>query len=106
MSNQIARFLATKVGTIAATEKSDVARRRLREREAQLNEVQERLRDLRARRETLSSASVLRRLEAVKQALKQKRLNVSEANKVLKQAVSKIVMDADRGADLLLAPRR
>jgi hypothetical protein len=33
----------------------------------------------------------------IERALKQKRLNVSEANRALKQAVSKIVMDAERG---------
>ena len=41
---------------------------------------------------------MLRRLEAIKQALTQKRLNVSEANRALKQAVSKIVMDTARGS--------
>ena len=40
---------------------------------------------------------MLRRLEAIEQALTQKRLNVSEANRALKQAVSKIVMDTERG---------
>jgi Recombinase zinc beta ribbon domain/Recombinase len=88
---------ARELADIAATEKSDAARRRLREREEQLEEVGKRLRDLRARRDTLASASVLRRLEAVERVLTQRRLNVGEANKVLKQAVSKIVMDADDG---------
>jgi hypothetical protein len=45
----------------------------------------------------LASASVLRRLEAIEKALRQKGLNVSEVNKALKQAVSEIVMDAERG---------
>jgi hypothetical protein len=50
---------------------------------------------------------VLRRLEAIEHALKQKRLNVSEANRALKQAVSKIVMDTERGKlTFPLAPRR
>jgi hypothetical protein len=40
---------------------------------------------------------VLRRLEAIEQALTQKRLNVSEANRALKQAVSRIVMDTECG---------
>jgi hypothetical protein len=63
----------------------------------EFEEAEEHLRHLRARRDTLASASVLRRLEAIEQALTQKRLNVGETNRVLKQAVSKIVMDTERG---------
>jgi hypothetical protein len=65
--------------------------------EAELEEVAENLRHLSARRDTLASAGVLRRLEAIEHALTQKRTNVSEANKALKQAVSKIVMDTADG---------
>jgi hypothetical protein len=86
---------AEELADIAATEKSEAARRRLREREAELEKAEEHLRHLRARRDTLASAGVLRRLEAIEHALTQKRLNVSEANKALKQAVSKIVMDTE-----------
>jgi hypothetical protein len=50
---------------------------------------------------------VLRRLKAIKRALRRKPLNVSEANRALNPAVSKIVMDtAARDADLPLASRR
>jgi hypothetical protein len=49
------------------------------------------------RRDTLASAGVLRRLEAIERALTQKRLNVSDANRALKQAVGKIVMDTECG---------
>jgi hypothetical protein len=89
--------VAQELAELAATEKSEAARRRLRECEAELKEHRDQLRHLRARRDTLASASVLRRLEAVEQALKKKPLNVSETNRVLKQAVSKIVMDAKWG---------
>lgn len=82
---------------IAATEKSDGARRLLREREVELTKAEERLRELRARRDTLAGVGVLRRLEAIERALTREPLNVSEANKSLKQAVSNIVMDAERG---------
>ena len=82
---------------IAATEKSEAARRRLREREAELERAEEHLRHLRARRDTLASAGVQRRLEAIEHALTQKHLNASDANKALKQAVSRIVMDAEDG---------
>jgi hypothetical protein len=89
--------MAEELADIAATEKSEVARRRLRERERELEEAREHVRLLRVRRDTLASASVLRRLDAIERALTQKSLNVSEVNKALKQAVSKIVMDAERG---------
>jgi hypothetical protein len=88
---------AEELADIAATEKSEVARRRLREREQELREAREHVRLLRARRDTLASASVLRRLAAIERALTQKPLNISDVNKVLKQAVSKIVMDTDWG---------
>jgi DNA invertase Pin-like site-specific DNA recombinase/F0F1-type ATP synthase epsilon subunit len=88
---------AEELADIAATEKSEVARRRLREREAQLEKAEEHLRHLRASRDTFASAGVLRRLEAIEHALTQKRLDVSDANRALKQAVSKIVMDTERG---------
>jgi Recombinase zinc beta ribbon domain/Recombinase len=82
---------------IAATEKSDAARRRLRVREADLENAEEHLRSLRARRDTLASAGVLRRLETVRESLMLKPLNVSSANTALRQAVSKIVMDTESG---------
>jgi hypothetical protein len=82
---------------IAATEKSEAARRRLREREQELAEAREHIRLLTARRDTLASASVLRRLTAIEKALTARPLNVSDVNKALKQAVSKIVMDTDWG---------
>ena len=88
---------AEELADIAVTEKSEVARRRLREHEQELKEAREHLRLLRARRDTLASASVLRRLAAIEKALTQKPLNVSDVNKALKQAVSKIVMDTDWG---------
>jgi DNA invertase Pin-like site-specific DNA recombinase len=88
---------AEELADIAAIEKSEVARRRLREREQELNEARETVRLLRARRDTLASANVLRRLAAIEKALTQTPLNVSDVNKALKQAVSKIVMDAEEG---------
>ena len=86
---------AEELAGIAAYEKSEAARRRLREREKELENAEEHLRVLTARRDTLASASVLRRLEAIENALTRKQLNVSEVNKVLKQAMSKIVMDVE-----------
>jgi hypothetical protein len=88
---------AKELADIAATEKSEVARRRLLEREQELEEAREHVWLLRTRRDTLASASVRRRLAAIEKALTQKPLNISDVNKALKQAVSKIVMDAERG---------
>jgi DNA invertase Pin-like site-specific DNA recombinase len=89
--------MAEELADIAATERSEVARRRLRERERELEEAREHVRLLKVRRDTLASASVLRRLDAIEKTLTQKRLNVSEVNNTLKQAMSKIVMDVERG---------
>jgi hypothetical protein len=43
----------------------------------------------------MTSTAVMRRLDAIRQALTQKPVIVAEANKTLKQAVSKIVMDTE-----------
>jgi DNA invertase Pin-like site-specific DNA recombinase len=88
---------AEELADIATTEKSEVARRRLREREQELEQTIEYVRLLRVRRDTLASANVRRRLEVIEKTLTQKPLNVSDVNKALKQAVSKIVMDTDWG---------
>jgi hypothetical protein len=63
---------AEELADIAATEKSEVARRRLREREKELEDAREHGRLLRARRDILASDSVLRRLEAIEKALTRK----------------------------------
>ena len=51
---------AEELADIAATEKSEAARRRLRERERELEETREHVRLLRVRRDTLASANVRR----------------------------------------------
>jgi Recombinase/Recombinase zinc beta ribbon domain len=82
-------------------EKSNAARARLREKERELEEARERLRSLKARRDTLASPYVARRLKALEQALTRKPLNVVEANKTLKEAVSHIVINPET-AELVL----
>jgi predicted nuclease with TOPRIM domain len=64
----------------------------LREKEAQLEEVEEQLRQLKAERDRLTSQTVARKLEALRAALKRDPLDVVEVNKALRQSVSKIVM--------------
>jgi predicted nucleic acid-binding Zn-ribbon protein len=80
---------------IAAREKSEAARRRLRAVEEELAGYEKKLRDLQALRDSKTSAAVKRRVEAIQQALTQKPLKIAEANKSLRQAVSKVVMDTE-----------
>jgi DNA invertase Pin-like site-specific DNA recombinase len=81
---------------LTISDKSEAARVSLQAKEAELRIERERLRDLRAQRDTRTSANVLRRLEAVRSALKRKPLNVAETNRALRQAVSRIVLDPER----------
>jgi DNA invertase Pin-like site-specific DNA recombinase len=82
-------------------DKSNVKRVALRAKERELEEARERLRALRAHKDTLASPYVLRRLRALEQALTRKPLNVVEANKALKEAVGRIVLNPET-AELLL----
>jgi hypothetical protein len=59
------------------------------------------LRQLRARRDRLASPYVARRLQTLEQTLTHKPLNVVEANKALKEAVSRIVINPE-AAELVL----
>jgi DNA invertase Pin-like site-specific DNA recombinase len=81
--------------SISVRDKSEAARQRLQAKEAELRTEREHLRDLRTRRDTLTSANVKRRLDAVRTALEQEPINVAETNRALRQAVSRIVMDAE-----------
>jgi DNA invertase Pin-like site-specific DNA recombinase len=78
-----------------AVERSEVVRRRLKEKEAELERAKEALRDLRARRDALAAPYVHRRLETLKDALSQYPLSIALANKALKEAVSQIVLDPE-----------
>jgi hypothetical protein len=76
-------------------DKSNAKRAALREKERELEEERERLRSLRAHRDTLASPYVARRLQALEHALTRKPLNIVEANKALKEAVSRIVFNPE-----------
>lgn len=80
-----------------ARERSEAIRIRLREAEAELEEARESVRELRERRDTLSKPYVLKRLTALRDSFRRKPLNIVEANKVLKESVQRIVMDAEAG---------
>jgi DNA invertase Pin-like site-specific DNA recombinase len=76
-------------------EKSGVVRARLQEKEQELEATRERLRDLRAHRDTLAQPYVQRRLDALQAALRHKPFSVTLVNTALKEAVSKIVLDPE-----------
>lgn len=76
-------------------EESEVVRLRLRDTEAEWKAARERVRALRAQQEAMAKPYVRLRLDALKKALQRKPLNVSEANRALKEAVSKIVFDPE-----------
>jgi DNA invertase Pin-like site-specific DNA recombinase len=76
-------------------EKSNVVRTRLREKEQELEETRERLRSLRARRDTLTKPYVQRRLDALQAALKHEPFSVAKVNTALKEAVSKMVLNPE-----------
>jgi hypothetical protein len=81
---------------LAASEKSVAARRRLSEAEAELKVLQKSLRDLRAQRDTLTTASVRDRLKAVQEALSSNK-DVTEINQALRQAIRRIALDPEQG---------
>jgi predicted nuclease with TOPRIM domain len=76
-------------------EKSEAKRTELREKEREIDETRERLRSLREHRDTLATPYVRRRLQALERALTHKPLNVVEANKALKETVSRIVINPE-----------
>ncbi len=75
--------------------KSPALRRLLLEKEDELRLAQDSLAELLARRDALAQPFVGRRLAALRDALAQRPLDVEQANKALREAVSKIVMDPE-----------
>jgi DNA invertase Pin-like site-specific DNA recombinase len=70
-------------------------RRALEEAERKLQSAIERLRFLRSHRDTLSNATVIKRLRRMRDTLRKKPLDVKEANGALREAVSRIVVDPE-----------
>jgi pimeloyl-ACP methyl ester carboxylesterase len=81
---------------IYVRDKSEAARQRLQEKEAELRTERAHLSDLSTRRDALTSVNVKRRLDAARSALEREPINVTEANRALRQAVSRIVMDPEQ----------
>jgi DNA invertase Pin-like site-specific DNA recombinase len=89
---ELLELIAEERGSPEAT----AASRSLREVERRLKGLQKELRDLRAQRDTLTTASVRDRLKAVERALTGN-TNVVETNTVLRDAIRRIVLDPEQG---------
>jgi hypothetical protein len=85
----------------AADERTPASRAAVRQKEREVEDLRGRLRDLRAQRDTLTTASVAKRLSALELALTQEPFDVSTANCALRQAFKKIVV-RPRDAALVL----
>jgi DNA invertase Pin-like site-specific DNA recombinase len=73
------------------------AAKRIREIERELKGIQKRLRDLRAQRDTMTTASVRDRLKAVGKVLRAPVASVVDTNRVLREAIRRIVIDPEQG---------
>jgi hypothetical protein len=78
---------------LAGHDRSPAATKRFRDKERELQRGRKELRELRARKDTLTPASVRTRLENLQTALLREPLDVVEVNSALRQAVRKIVVD-------------
>lgn len=88
----LAELIAEERGRPEAT----AAAKRLREIDRYLKDTQRQLRDLRAQRDTLTTASVKDRLKAVERALTSN-TDAAETNAVLRDAIRRIVLDPEQG---------
>jgi DNA invertase Pin-like site-specific DNA recombinase len=78
-------------------DRSRAARERLKTVETQMEEARDQAAALNKRLDTMTSASVMRKLDNISATLSQSPLNIAEANKVLKQAMRKMVMRPAQG---------
>jgi DNA invertase Pin-like site-specific DNA recombinase len=76
---------------------SRAARERLKVVEAQMEEARDHAAELNKRLDTMTSVSVMRKLNNISNVLRQSPLNIAEANRVLKQAIRKMVMNPAQG---------
>jgi DNA invertase Pin-like site-specific DNA recombinase len=82
---------------LVVKERSRAARERLNAVEAQLEQAREQGAELNKRLDSMTSASVMRKLDSITTALSQSPLNIAEANRALKQALRKMVMRPAQG---------
>ena len=78
-------------------DRSRAARERLKVVETQVEEARNQAAELNKRLDTMTSASVMRKLDNIGATLSQAPLNIAEANRALKQAMRKMVMRPARG---------
>jgi DNA invertase Pin-like site-specific DNA recombinase len=78
-------------------DRSRAARERLKVVETQMEEAREQAAELNKKLDTMTSASVMRKLDNISVTLSQSPLNVAEANRMLKQAMRKMVMRPAQG---------
>jgi DNA invertase Pin-like site-specific DNA recombinase len=92
-----AEDIAFELADQLARERSEIVRRRLSAVERELKGFQKQLRELRAQRDTLTTASVRDRLKAVEKTLSSTGATVAETNRVLRDAIRRIVVDPENG---------
>jgi DNA invertase Pin-like site-specific DNA recombinase len=78
-------------------DRSRAARERLKVVETQMEKARDNAAELNKRLDSMTSASVMRKLDSISNVLHQSPLDIAEANRVLKQAIRKMVMDPARG---------
>jgi DNA invertase Pin-like site-specific DNA recombinase len=89
---------AQDMADLVIQEKSEGARRQLKAVEKQIEEVEERLRQMTALRDSTATPMVTRKLKELYEALTRKPLNVTETNRAVRQVVSKIVLIPEQGS--------
>ena len=78
-------------------DRSRTARERLNLVETQMDEARNNAAELNKRLDSMTSVSVKRKLDSISNVLSQPPLNIAEANRVLKQAIRKMVLYAEQG---------
>jgi hypothetical protein len=78
-------------------DRSRAARDRLKLVETQMQEARDQAAELNKRLDSMTSTSVRRKLDNINVTLSQSPLNIAEANRVLKQAMRKMVMRPAQG---------
>ena len=81
---------------LAREERSAGARKAWKQAEDELADAIQQLRTLRAERGRLTAKTVTRKLEAIRAALTREPLDVAEANRALRAAISKIVINPEQ----------
>jgi DNA invertase Pin-like site-specific DNA recombinase len=78
-------------------EKTEAARRRWHDKTTERERAEAELRGLMTHRERMASKTVAKKLETLRAALKRKPIDVVEANRAVRQVISRIVMNPEQG---------